>query len=206
MTVTPRTGVSQNLEVTLVTEAQAKAAATPSTVTTGAGQVLRLVRPQGRFDMGASRREAGRRANESQRLVQLTRAFYLGEKEVTNAEFRRFRAAHDSGVAEGASLNGGEQPVVNVSWEDAARYCNWLSAQDGLPAAYREQGGQMQPVQPATRGYRLPSEAEWVYVARVLGQEAPARYPWEGDYPPRHKAGNFADARIADTLADVVPG
>ena len=206
MTVTPRTGVSQNLEVTLVTEAQAKAAATPSTVTTGAGQLLRLVRPQGRFDMGASRREAGRRANESQRLVQLTRAFYLGEKEVTNAEFRRFRAAHDSGVAEGTSLNGDEQPVVNVSWEDAARYCNWLSAQDGLPAAYREQGGQMQPVQPATRGYRLPSEAEWVYVARVLGQEAPARYPWEGDYPPRHKAGNFADARIADTLADVVPG
>ena len=206
MTVTPRTGVSQNLEVTLVTEAQARAAATPSTVTTGAGQLLRLVRPQGRFDMGASRREAGRRANESQRLVQLTRAFYLGEKEVTNDEIRRFRAGHDSGLAEGASLNGDEQPVVNVSWEDAARYCNWLSAQDGLPAAYREQGGEMQPIQPATRGYRLPSEAEWVYVARVLGRDAPARYPWEGDYPPRQKAGNFADARIADTLADVVPG
>ena len=206
MTVTPRAGVSQNLEVTLVTEAQAKADATPGTVTTGAGQLLRLVRPQGRFEMGASRREAGRRANESQRLVQLTRAFYLGEKEVSNAEFRRFRAAHDSGRAEGASLNGDAQPVVNVSWEDAARYCNWLSAQDGLPAAYREQGGQMQPVQPATRGYRLPSEAEWVYVARALGQDTPARYPWEGDYPPRQKAGNFADARIADTLADVVPG
>jgi formylglycine-generating enzyme required for sulfatase activity len=206
MTVTPRAGVSQNLEVALVTTAQAKVDATPSTVTTGAGQVLRLVRPEGRFAMGASRREAGRRANESQRLVQLTRAFYLGEKEVTNAEFRRFRAAHDSGLAEAASLNGDEQPVVNVSWEDAARYCNWLSAQDGLPAAYREQGGQMQPLQPATRGYRLPSEAEWVYVARVLGQGTPARYPWEGDYPPRQAAGNFADARIADTLADVVPG
>jgi formylglycine-generating enzyme required for sulfatase activity len=206
MTVTPRSGVSQNLEVTLVTEAQAKVDATPGTVTTGAGQLLRLVRPQGRFEMGASRREAGRRANESQRLVQLTRAFYLGEKEVTNAEFRRFRAAHDSGRAEGASLNGDEQPVVNVSWEDAARYCNWLSAQDGLPAAYREQGGQLQPVHPETHGYRLPSEAEWVYVARVLGPSGAARYPWAGDYPPRQKAGNFADARIADTLADVVPG
>jgi len=206
MTVTPRAGVSQNLEVSLRTEAQAKAAATPATVTSGAGQLLRLVRPQGRFEMGASRREAGRRANESQRLVQLTRAFYLGEKEVTNAEFRRFRAAHDSGTAEGASLNGDQQPVVNVSWDDAARYCNWLSTLDGLPPAYREAGGQMRPVEPATRGYRLPSEAEWVYVARVLGQDTPARYPWTGDYPPRDKAGNFADARIADTLADVVPG
>ena len=69
--------------------------------------------------------------------MQLTRAFYLGEKEVTNAEFRRFRAAHDSGVAEGTSLNGDEQPVVNVSWEDAARYCNWLSALAGLPPGAR---------------------------------------------------------------------
>jgi len=206
LTVTPRAGVSQNLEIALKTEAQARADNTPATLTTGAGQLLRLVRPQGRFEMGASRREAGRRANESQRLVQLTRPFYLGATEVTNAEFRRFRATHDSGVAEGVSLNGDQQPVVNVSWDDAARYCNWLSALDGLPPAYREQGGQMQPVQPPTPGYRLPSEAEWVYVARVLEQNEPARYPWAGDFPPREKAGNFADARIADTLADVVPG
>jgi formylglycine-generating enzyme required for sulfatase activity len=205
-TVTPRAGVSQNLTITLKTQAQAKADATPLTVTTAAGQVLRLVRPEGRFRMGASRREAGRRANESQRLVQLTRPFYLGEKEVTNAAFRRFRPGHDSGVAEGVSLNGDEQPVVQVTWEDAARYCNWLSAQDGLPPAYREEGDRLIPVTPATAGYRLPSEAEWVYVARVMGTATPARYPWAGDYPPRDQVGNFADARIADTLAAVVPG
>jgi formylglycine-generating enzyme required for sulfatase activity len=205
-TVTPRAGVSQNLEVTLKTEAQAKADATPATITTAAGQRLRLVLPQGSFHMGASRREAGRRANESQRLVRLTRPFYLGENEVSNAEFRRFRPGHDSGAADGARLNGDAQPVVNVSWDDAARYCNWLSARDGLPAAYREQGGQMQAVQPPNHGYRMPSEAEWVYVARVLGRKAPARYPWSGAYPPRQKSGNFADARIADVLANVVPG
>ncbi len=206
LTVTPRAGVSQNLEVTLKTRAQVRADAVKPTFTTAAGQLLRLVRPQGSFRMGSSRREAGRRANESQRLVQLTRAFYLAEKEVTNAEFRRFRAGHDSGSAEGVALNADDQPVVKVSWDDAARYCNWLSDRDGLPAAYREEGGRMKPVQPATTGYRLPSEAEWVYVARLLGNSGAARYPWSGQYPPAQKVGNFADARIADTLADVVPG
>jgi formylglycine-generating enzyme required for sulfatase activity len=206
LTVTPRAGVTQQLEVTLSTLGQARAAATPAMLTTGAGQRLRLVRPEGEFRMGASRREAGRRANESQRLVKLTRPFYMGATEVTNAEFRRFRASHDSGTAEGSSLNGDTQPVVNVSWEDAARYCNWLSDKDGLPAAYVEQDGELRPVQPATTGYRLPSEAEWVYVARVLGRENLARYPWKGDYPPKVKAGNFADARVSDSFADVVPG
>jgi formylglycine-generating enzyme required for sulfatase activity len=206
VTVTPRVGVSQNVDVILKTIAQAKAAAMPATLTTAAGQVLRLVRPAGTFRMGASRREPGRRANESRRLVQLTRPFYLGTHEVTNAAYRRFRPAHDGGMAEGISLNGDTQPVVNVSWEDAARYCNWLSQQDGLPAAYREKGGRLLPVDPPTTGYRLPTEAEWAYVARIHARPDPARYPWPGDYPPTSVTGNFADARIDDVLADVVPG
>ncbi|HHJ16836.1 MAG TPA: PEGA domain-containing protein [Gammaproteobacteria bacterium] len=206
VTVTPRSTSSRKLDIELKTLAQAKVEATPALITTAAGQRLRLVRPEGRFRMGASRREAGRRANESRRLVQLQRPFYMGEKEVTNAEFRRFRSAHRSGALDGATLDGDLQPVVKVSWDDAVRYCNWLSRKDGLPPAYREQGGKMTVIRPLNTGYRLPTEAEWVYVARVLGQTTPARYPWEGSYPPAAVAGNFADARIADTLADVVPG
>ena len=206
MTVKPRAGVSQNLDVTLKTVAQAKADATPDTLTTAAGQVMRLVRPAAAFHMGASRREAGRRANESRRLVQLIRPFYVGEKEVTNGQFRQFRASHSSGITEGAGLDDADQPVVKVSWDDAARYCNWLSQKDGLPAAYQEKGGHMVALRPETTGYRLPSEAEWVYVARVLGRQSPARYPWSGSYPPTTAVGNFADARISDIFADVVPG
>ena len=210
VTVTPRAGVSKNVDITLKTATQAaaekQAAATPPTLTTAAGQVLHRVRPAGSFRMGASRREAGRRANESPRLVQLTRPFYLGANEVTNGEYRRYQATHNSGSAEGVTLDGDRQPVVNISWDDAARYCNWLSKADGLPAAYRESGGKMVPVVPATRGYRLPTEAEWAYVARKLGRQEMARYPWTGSFPPTGKAGNFADASIADTLANVVPG
>ena len=210
LTVTPGAGISKNIDVTLKTVAQEKsgkqAAATPPTLTTAAGQVLRLVRPAGNFRMGASRREAGRRANESSRLVALTRPFYLGTHEVTNAQYRRYKAAHSSGSAEGAGLDGDRQPVVNVSWNAAARYCNWLGKADDLPAAYREVGNNMVPVVPANRGYRLPTEAEWAFVARKYTRQQLARYPWTGNYPPTGKAGNFADTNIADTLANVVPG
>jgi formylglycine-generating enzyme required for sulfatase activity len=136
----------------------------------------------------------------------LTRSFYFAEKEVTNAQYRRYKPAHSSGNAEGVSLDGDDHPVVNISWEDAARYCNWLSRQQGLPSAYREQGGVMELIRPVTRGYRLPTEVEWAYVARALSGNPPARYPWNGVYPPESLAGNFADARISDTLAAVVPG
>ncbi|MGB5198732.1 MAG: PEGA domain-containing protein [Sedimenticolaceae bacterium] len=207
--VTPRVGSSQNVDVTLLTvekqQAADRAAATPAVISSPAGQSLRLVRPQGSFRMGASRREAGRRANESSRLVKLTRPFYLASTEVTNAEFRKFRSAHSSGFAEGVSLNGDRQPVVNVSWEDAARYCNWLSSRAGLPPAYAEVNGRLQPVQPLSTGYRLPSEAEWSYVARRHGRPSEQRYPWDGDFPPATVVANFADASIADTLANTVP-
>ena len=55
-------------------------------------------------------------------------------------------------------------------------------------------------------GYRLPTEAEWAWVARKQNQKSEQRYPWQGSYPPKEKNGNYADERIADTLADTVPG
>jgi formylglycine-generating enzyme required for sulfatase activity len=209
VSITPRSGTSQNVDVKLLTARQAevakKAAAAPAVVSSSAGQQMRAVRPQGSFRMGSSRREAGRRANESARLVQLTRPFYLAAKEVSNAEYRRFDPAHDSGSAEGGSLNLDSQPAVNVSWDDAARYCNWLSSRDGLRPAYTEISGRMKAVSPMNSGYRLPSEAEWAYVAIRHGRQSEQRYPWGGSFPPTAVVGNFADASIADTLANIVP-
>jgi formylglycine-generating enzyme required for sulfatase activity len=167
---------------------------------------MHLLEPNSSFEMGASRREAGRRANESQRLVEITRPFYLSTNEVSNKEYRLFNPKHNSGSAEGMSLNNASHPVVNISWDEAARFCNWLSEKDELPPAYAEAGGKMKLIEPVTTGYRLPSEAEWVYAARVAGRSGEARYPWGDGYPPKSAAGNFADAQIADTLANVVAG
>ena len=209
VSVTPRAGNSKNVDVKLEPVAQAErrkqAIATPAVKTSPGGQRLQLLRPQGTFTMGASRRETGRRANESARLVKLARPFYLSGTEVTNGEYRRFKPGHRSGSADGGSLNADDQPVVNISWDDAARYCNWLSAKEGLPAAYTEVSGRMQAVSPVPTGYRLPTEAEWAYVARKHNRKSEQRYPWIGTFPPVSVAGNFADATIADTLANTVP-
>ena len=176
LTVTPRPGISRNVDVTLKTrsqeQAERQAGGTAATRTTATGQRLRLVKPDASFRMGSSRREAGRRANENPRLVQLSRPFYLSETEVTNAAYRRFKASHDSGISEGVSLNDELLPVVNISWDDAARYCNWLSEQEGLAPVYAETNGRMQALSPVTNGYRLPTEAEWSYVARKLGRQS----------------------------------
>ncbi len=197
--VTPRPGFPQEIEVSLLTEAAAREAAIPRSIETALGGELRLL-DVGAFTMGTPRGEQGRRSNEAQRQVELTRRFYLGVHEVTNAEFRAFRDSHDSGRFGGQSLNGDRQPVVNVSWEDAVAFLNWLSARDGLEPAYVRQDGRWGLSDPVTTGYRLPTEAEWAWAARHLSRAQPVRFSWGDDLPPPDRAANLADVSAAQLL------
>jgi formylglycine-generating enzyme required for sulfatase activity len=203
-TVTPRPGVPQVVEATLLTPAQARLAQTPATIRTKADQELRLM-PLGRFVMGSPRREPGRRANEAQREVELRRPFYIGVTEVTNAQFRRFRPQHRSGIAGQHTLDLDNQPVVGVSWQDAAAFCNWLSEQEGLEPAYEKKGDALVAVNPLTNGYRLPTDAEWEWVARRERSGALRRYPWGDTLPVAAASGNYADASARLLVTNVVP-
>lgn len=202
--VTPRPGFEQRVEIRLADEAQARAARLAPRVSSKGGQQLVLFQP-GSFRMGTPRGEQGRQANEAQRPVRLTRAFYLGATEVSNAQFRQFAAKHSSGILRRNTLDNETQPAANLSWEDAARYCNWLSAQDGLPAAYVEDGGSLKLASPVNTGYRLPSEAEWEWAARYAGRSAAQRFPWGSGFPPPPKSGNYADRLAQDLAPQVLP-
>lgn len=204
-TVTPTSGLAQTVEFRLTTPEEARAARLPTTVKTGLGQELKLVRG-GKFVMGSPRREPGRRSNEAERTVALQRPFYLGVREVSNAEFRAFRAEHASGIHREESLDLDRQPVVRVGWQDAAAFCNWLSARDGLPPAYVAKNGRLQLAQPVTTGYRLPTEAEWEYAARFDGRAATRKYPWGEALPVAARSGNYADQSAIYLTAVVISG
>jgi formylglycine-generating enzyme required for sulfatase activity len=204
-TVTPRPGQPQVVEYVLTSPEEARAAGLAGVIRASTGQELRLVRG-GRFVMGSPRREPGRRSNEAQRTVELKRPFYIGVHEVTNADFRQFRAAHKSGIYKEDTLDLDRQPVVRVSWQDAAAFCNWLSARDGLPPAYVGQPGSLRLAQPVTTGYRLPTEAEWEFVARWDGSAATRRYPWGDSLPVPARSGNYADQSALYLSPTVIAG
>jgi len=129
--------------------------------------------PAGTFRMGSTDLDP-RGTYETPHEVSLTRDFYLGEYEVTLGQFKKFVAAtHYVTEAERAGIGvgfnpqtksfdvqpnycwknvgfpqGDDHPVTNVSWQDAAAFCVWLSKLDG-------------------QSYRLPTEAEWEYACRA---------------------------------------
>ncbi len=193
VTVTPREGQPQLVEYTLRTAGEARVAAIAAQKNTSLGQQLVLVKG-GRFTMGSARREPGRRSNETERVVELKRPFYLSRHQVTNREFREFRADHLSGIFKDETLDLERQPVARVTWQDAAAFCNWLSQKDGLPAAYVRRGDRLELVEPVTTGYRLPTEAEWEFAARFDGRAATRKYPWGDNLPVPARSGNWSDA------------
>jgi formylglycine-generating enzyme required for sulfatase activity len=198
-------GLGRTLDFKLV-DPRDVAGNAPQKITTKSGIKL-LVVAGGTFVAGTDRREQGRRPNEGSHKVTLFRPFYMGEREVTNAQFRQFRTEHNSGSFGEHSLDLDKQPVVRVSWEEAAEFCNWLSAQEGLPPAYQPvDGGGFVLTTPVNVGYRLPTEAEWEFVATVAGSGKPLKYPWGGDLPVVSGSANVGGAEAYALLGGALDG
>jgi formylglycine-generating enzyme required for sulfatase activity len=178
----------------------------PPRIATKSGIRLLIV-PGGSYQAGTDRREQGRRPNEGSHKVTLVRPFYMGEREVTNGQFRLFRPSHNSGAIGNVSLDLDKQPVARVTWNDAAEFCNWLSAQEGLPPAYSGGGESgFQLIVPVTNGYRLPTEAEWEFVARAASTGKPLKYPWGKDLPVVSGTANFAGSEAFSLLGSSLEG
>jgi len=201
--ILPRPDLAQTLKVSLLTTDQDLWKKIPRRYTNTGGQALMLFRPDVNFTMGASRRQQGRRSNEVQRQVKLKRGFYLSEAPVSNAQYRQFERFHSSGHVKGNSLNGDHYPVVNVTWEKAAAYCNWLSQQEKLTPFYSETQGTITGFNNQANGYRLPTEAEWAWGARYENG-AMITFPWGKTLPPAPKSGNYGDRSAAKLLGNIL--
>jgi formylglycine-generating enzyme required for sulfatase activity len=205
-TVTPAKGLDRTLQYRLVSEDRSSALAqTASAIYTQTGYLLRMV-PAGTFSMGSERREQGRRPNEGLRLVTLKRPFYFGVTEITNEQFRRFHPDHTSGVIDRHSIDLDDQPVSQVSWNEAAEYSNWVSERENLPAAYEKKNDTYVLKRPVTIGYRLPTEAEWEYAARYAAPGQFRRFAWGDTLPVTSEVGNLAGAETGNSLPASLPG
>ncbi len=114
--------------------------------------------PAGSFQMGS---EDGASWEKPVHRVEVSE-FWIGSKPVTLREFRAFRPKHEAPAASQSGGDAEEDPVTDVSWDDAAAYCRWLSERTGS-------------------SFRLPLEAEWERAVR--GGLEQKKYPW-GDEPP----------------------
>jgi formylglycine-generating enzyme required for sulfatase activity len=169
-----------------------------NTITNSIGMRLTLI-PEGTFEMGSPEGDKDAEQDEKpQHRVRITRPFYLGVHEVTRGRFRRF--VDEAGYQTEAEKDGkggwgwneetkkfeqntrytwqnpgfeqtDDHPVVNVSWNDATAFAEWLSRKEG-------------------KTYRLPTEAEWEYACRA---GTTSRYSCGDDPEGLAAVGNIAD-------------
>ena len=124
--------------------------------------------------------------------------FYMATTEVSMGFYNKIMGK------KALSADKAAMPVTGLSWKEAAKFANAVSKASGLQPFYvfsRKRGTGSMRINPGSGGYRLPTESEWLYVARSAARSAGDKpnvaYWGEKERIPRGQ-GNLAGRESED--------
>lgn len=145
------------------TQRQTALGQTRKTINIAPGVDLKMaLLPAGEFVMGS---DTGANDEWPPHVTKIDTPYWIGQLEITNAQFAAFDPTHDSRVeskhayqfgVHGFPVNTPDQPVVRVSWQQATDFCTWLTEKTG-------------------QQFTLPTEQQWEWACRA-GSEKPFSY------------------------------
>ncbi|HZN37775.1 MAG TPA: SUMF1/EgtB/PvdO family nonheme iron enzyme [Planctomycetota bacterium] len=146
---------------------------------TGMRMVLLDACPNG-FDMGSPDTEAERGGDEVRHRVVIRHAFWLGETEVTQAQWARVMPDNTNT----SHFRSDNNPVEKVNWDDCQKFVQRLNAKGG--------------------SFRLPSEGEWEYACRARGPKpfsfgdtlTTAQANYDGKFPYAGDKGEYRECTV----------
>ena len=196
-TIRPSSRRTMQINETLLTEQQARVTESPKLFKNSIGLELLLFKPDkaATYKLGAHRSEKGQRANEILRSVRLDKPFYISRTELSARHYHNFNP----------QIPASDIAVSNVSWSDAAHFCNWLSKQENLPQFYITDNNTVIGYDANSIGYRLPSEAEWEWLARYANRSASVQFIWGNQTTIPKNAANLADESAKNNVEVYIP-